>query len=453
MFHNLTTYPHLRNTCLPWAPRIPSHWTLARAKSLMRAVDIRSSSGTEELLTVSSSRGVVPRSSVAVSMFQAASYIGHKLCWPDDLVINSLWAWGRGLGVATHHGIVSTAYGVYRPIHNASLNPRYLHLLVRSEPFNWELQVRSQGIWKSRLQLTDERWLDTPLLVPPPDEQEAIVTYLAHADGRVGSAIAAKRRLISLLEEQKRSVIAYTMASIEDGDRELRHVLRSLVDCEHKTAPFVEGGQWWVLRTSAVKAGAIEWNGAYTTDEASYRAWTARATPEPGDVIFTREAPVGEAAVIPEDRPVALGQRTVLMKVRPTVIDPDFLVSQIYGGLPRERIAIATQGSTVGHFNMDDIGWMRVAVPSIARQREVVQEIAAANATANAAIDRASSEIALLQEFRARLIADIVTGQLDVREAAAALPDVEPSAGWADSYASDEELEEELDDSGEWSED
>jgi type I restriction enzyme S subunit len=47
-------------------------------------------------------------------MFKAESYVGHKLCWPGDLVINSLWAWSRGLGIAHEHGIVSTAYGVYR---------------------------------------------------------------------------------------------------------------------------------------------------------------------------------------------------------------------------------------------------------------------------------------------------------------------------------------------------
>ena len=63
---------------------------------------------------MSSNRGVVPRRSATVTMFKAESYAGHKLCWPGDLVINSLWAWSRGLGVSQHHGIVSTAYGVYR---------------------------------------------------------------------------------------------------------------------------------------------------------------------------------------------------------------------------------------------------------------------------------------------------------------------------------------------------
>ncbi len=59
-------------------------------------------------------REIVKRRESNVNMFKAKTYVGHKLCWPEDLVINSLWAWGRGLGFSKEHGIISTAYGVYR---------------------------------------------------------------------------------------------------------------------------------------------------------------------------------------------------------------------------------------------------------------------------------------------------------------------------------------------------
>lgn len=92
-------------------------------------------------------------------------------------------------------------------------------------------------------------------------------------------------------------------------------------------------------------------------------------------------------------------------------------------GTARRRISLATQGSTVGHFNMDDIGWMRVAVPDIEVQRQLVSKIEDANSDANEAIDKTQSEIALLHEFRTRLVADVVTGQVDVRSIVATLPD------------------------------
>ena len=138
-------------------------------------------------------------------MFKAESYVGYKLCWPGDLVINSLWAWAYGLGVSQHHGIVSSAYGVYRPLPKA--NSRFIHLLVRSIPFQWELQVRSKGIWVSRLQLTDEAFLGVPFPLPPLAEQAAIVRYLDDADGRIRAYAGAKERLIALLEEERQAVI------------------------------------------------------------------------------------------------------------------------------------------------------------------------------------------------------------------------------------------------------
>ena len=110
----LRPYPSYKPSGVPWLGDMPEHWDLKRGKMLFRCIDVRSNDGSEELLTVSSDRGVVPRSTATVTMFKAESYVGYKLCWPDDLVINSLWAWGRGLGVSRHHGIVSSAYGVYR---------------------------------------------------------------------------------------------------------------------------------------------------------------------------------------------------------------------------------------------------------------------------------------------------------------------------------------------------
>jgi len=149
----LKPYPKMKDSSVPWQGKMPEHWEVKRGKKLFCCVDMRSETGEEELLTVSSEHDVVPRRSATVTMFKAESYDGQKLCWPGDLMINSLWAWARGLDVSQYHGIVSTAYGVYRPRKGADVDSRFIHELVRSTPFQWELQVRSKGVWTSRLQL------------------------------------------------------------------------------------------------------------------------------------------------------------------------------------------------------------------------------------------------------------------------------------------------------------
>ena len=205
MMSNHRSYPAYTPSGVPWLGDVPAHWEVRRGKALLAPVDIRSTTGDEELLTVSAQRGVVPRESANVTMFKAESYVGYKLCWPGDLVINSLWAWAHGLGASQHHGIVSSAYGVYRPLPKA--DARFIHLLVRSVPFQWELQVRSKGIWVSRLQLTDEAFLGAPFPLPPLPEQRAIVRYLDYVDQRIRRYVAAKRRLIALLEEEKQAIV------------------------------------------------------------------------------------------------------------------------------------------------------------------------------------------------------------------------------------------------------
>ncbi|MBL1639434.1 restriction endonuclease subunit S, partial [Klebsiella pneumoniae] len=108
-------YPAYRAARMRWLPPVPEHWNEQRAKTFFHEVDERSKTGHEELLSVSHITGVTPRSQKNVTMFKAASYVGSKLCRPGDIVINTLWAWMAALGTSKHAGIVSPAYGVYRP--------------------------------------------------------------------------------------------------------------------------------------------------------------------------------------------------------------------------------------------------------------------------------------------------------------------------------------------------
>lgn len=441
MIGELKPYSAYKDSGLPWLGEVPEHWEIQRGKNLFQCIDIRSAKGEEELLTVSSERGVIPRKTANVTMFKAESYAGHKLCWPGDLVINSLWAWAKGLGISQHHGIVSTAYGVYRT-RKSAFDTRFIDLLVRSTSFQWELQVRSKGVWMSRLQLTDDSFLNAPFPVPPVEEQAQIATFLDYADRRIRRYIRSKQKLIKLLEEQKQVIINQAVTRGLDPNVPLKpsgiewlsdipehwevialkRVLRQIIDCEHKTAPAVDSSPFRVVRTSAVRSGRFLLEGTYCTTEQAFLQWTQRATPEAGDVIFTREAPAGEACVIPQGQTVCLGQRTVLMKVRREAYDPQFLVHMIYAGPPRDRIRLASQGSTVGHFNMDDIGWMLILKPPLIEQHHIVSVIGQQTKELDLTCSHAELEISLLREFHTRLIADVVTGKLDVREAAAHLP-------------------------------
>jgi type I restriction enzyme S subunit len=440
VIENLKPYPDYQATGMNWLGRAPAHWQVRRLKTLLREVDHRSSTGDQVLFSMTRRRGLIPQAEASDKAPSAASLIGYKICHAGDIVMNRMQAWSGMFHVAPGEGLVSPDYAVFASTNNA--NPIFLGHLLRSPAMVSKFHAESKGIGSGFLRLYTDRFGAIHTMLPPREEQDAIVRFLAEMDRRINRLIRNKRRLIELLNEQKQAIITQAVTRGLDPSVPMKpsgidwlgsipahwevlavkRVLRRLIDCEHKTAPQVDDSEFIVVRTSAVRNGALRLKGTYRTTAGAFRQWTQRGTPEAGDVIFTREAPAGEACVVPDDLAVCLGQRTVLMKLRRHEYDSGFLVHMIYAGPPRDRIRLASQGSTVGHFNMDDIGWMPVLKPPPEEQESIVAAIGDRTRDADLALARAESEIALLGELRTRLIADVVTGELDVRAAAADLP-------------------------------
>lgn len=208
---------------MPWLGKIPEHWVEKRAKYFFREVDERSTDGEEELLSVSHLTGVTPRSQKNVTMFLAESTVGHKLCQPGDLVVNTMWAWMAALGVAKQAGLVSPSYGVYRPRWPAVFLSELVDELLRTPPYISEYICRSTGITTSRLRLYPEQFLRIPFACPPLQEQRLIMRFVAAMDRRVRLYIRAKQKLIKLLEEQKQVIINRAVTRGLDPNVRLKH--------------------------------------------------------------------------------------------------------------------------------------------------------------------------------------------------------------------------------------
>ncbi len=209
---------------LPWLSVIPASWDVVRAKTIFDVIDERSMTGAEELLTVSAARGIVSRASAAVTMFKASSYIGHKLCSPGDLVVNSLWAWAGGLGFSSHRGIISTAYSVYRLKPEFQCYADFLHNALRSVAYKWEFGVRSKGIWVSRLQLSDESFMAMPILLPPKADAGRIVAGLRASVEGIDADISVYSRQIELLSEYRSRLVS----DVVTGKLDVREAVGSL---------------------------------------------------------------------------------------------------------------------------------------------------------------------------------------------------------------------------------
>ncbi|MEF8716746.1 MAG: hypothetical protein V5B35_15545 [Candidatus Accumulibacter necessarius] len=216
----------LKPSGIPWLGDIPHHWEVRRAKYLYREVDERSTDGSEELLSVSHLTGVTPRSQKNITMFKAASYTGHKLCRPGDLVVNTMWAWMGALGVSKHAGIISPAYAVYRPRRPGGIIGIYMDGLLRSRPYVSNIICRSTGLRASRLRLYPEEFFRLPIIQPPANEQRLIVETIREETTELDTATSRLEREIELLREYRTRLVA----DVVTGKLDVREAAARLPD-------------------------------------------------------------------------------------------------------------------------------------------------------------------------------------------------------------------------------
>ena len=226
----------LKPSGVEWLGDVPEHWEVRRAKFFFREADERSTTGTEELMSVSHITGVTPRKK-SVTMFLAESNMGYKLCRPGDIVINTMWAFMAALGVARQNGLVSPSYGVYRPLNTERLNYDYIDSLLRTEAYRTNYLIRSTGITSSRLRLYPESFLDIPVLCPPSTEQDDIGEYLERVTVATNAGIERARRQIELVQEYRTRLIA----DVVTGKLDVREAAAQLPDEPDDEEPIDEG--------------------------------------------------------------------------------------------------------------------------------------------------------------------------------------------------------------------
>ena len=195
----------LRDSGVPWLGEIPAHWETERSKWLFAERDQRSTSGEEDLLTVSHLTGVTPRSQKNVNMFEAATKKGYKTCLSGDLVVNTMWAWMGAMGVSPVDGIVSPSYNVYTP--GTRLDPRYVDALTRLPVFAQEVMRYSKGVWSSRLRLYPQGFFTVSLPVPSVTEQREIVDHIAKWTAKLGEMHAVICSTSALLKERRAALV------------------------------------------------------------------------------------------------------------------------------------------------------------------------------------------------------------------------------------------------------
>lgn len=414
-------------------------WESRKLRSLLRPRSERNRADLP-LLSVARERGVFVRSAEDANHNTIPEDLSnYKVARRGDLVINKMKSWQGSLGLAPVDGIVSPAYFVFEA---GIAVPQFGHHLLRSKPYVAKFGAASDGVRVGQWDLNVPRMREIELMLPEAEEQAAIVKYLAHANARIDAAIAAKRRLIALLGES----IDATADELVTGVGEVRRLSTVIADGPtNGVSPSVtEDGTLETFSISAVRDGVVDVRPSDVkyVDASAVRE-LAKYELRAGDVLLVRGNGnlrlVGRAGLVLEAMPDRI-YPDLLIRVRLTAeVDPAYVVTALNSRMVREQIEVAAR-TAVGTYKLSgaDVRGLRLAVPPIEIQRRILGQLKDRTAAARAAMTRASSEIELLQEFRTRLVADVVTGQVDVRAIAAALPEVESASAWGDSDVPDD---------------
>jgi type I restriction enzyme S subunit len=285
------------------------------------------------------------------------------------------------------------------------------------------------------------------ILLPPPSEQAAIVRFLDWANGRLERAIRAKRKVIALLHEQKQAIIHRAVTRGLDpnvrlkpsgvewlGDvpehwdvRRLRNLAIQVTSGSRGWSSYAADSGSLFIRIGNLTRGSIDLDLTETVRvnlPASVIGETARTRVAPDDVLLSITAFIGSVAVVP----VGLGetyvsQHVACCRLAPGTVNARWVGYVLLSPVGRTHGALCMYGGTKQGLSLNDVRNHVVLLPPLSEQDALVERIETEVRETGATIRAAQREISLLREFRTRLIADVVTGKLDVREAAAHLPE------------------------------
>lgn len=409
-------------------------WDVVRLCQIARA---RSDKNRPELglLSVFLGRGVIPYSEGGGQVHKPGlDLANYQAVHPGDLVLNNQQAWRGSVGVSSHLGLVSPAYLVLSL--DDVLDRSFANYLFQSRVMVAQFVTSSKGVGDIQRDIHTPWLRNTRVPIPPRNEQAAIARFLAYVDQRIRRSMRLKQQLIKLLEEQKQAIIHRAVTRGVDpevslkasgadwlGDvpehwetRRIANLFSQRVETGEPELPIL------IVSIANGVARSADENGdgrpkRFIEDRGRYKV--ARR----GDIVYnTMRMWQGAVGVAPEDG----------------LVSPAYVVSRPHVGVASEYYCLlfrtdACKCATVSlsrgivddrnRLYWDGFKVLQVPVPSQDEQRRIVETVATQTRTIRHPSAHVLREIALLREFRTCMITDVVTGKLDVRAAAASLPD------------------------------
>ncbi|MBR3490976.1 MAG: restriction endonuclease subunit S [Bacteroidales bacterium] len=413
---------------MKWLGEIPSHWRLVKSKYLWKESFATSENGNEELLSVSQYDGITP----AKGDSRSESLKGYKIVSENDLVINIMLAWMGGLGVSNYNGIVSPAYCIYKL--NDDSNPKFLHYLYKTPLYLAEFARHSTGVIPSRWRMYTDDFGQVLSLIPPREEQDAIVSYLDERTAKIDAAIAQQQKMIDLLNERKQIIINRAVtkglnpnAKMKDSGVEWIGEVPEGWEVRRmgSLGEFSKGGN--ISRDDLQEYGkcAILYGDIYTKyniqtaivrNHISEKVAEKSVRISKGDILMTSSGEtkedIGKTIVYLGNEEAFIGGDVILFRQQNN--DSTFLSYALNSQYAKDYRYKESKGEIIVHIYASSLKRLYLALPPIEEQIKVVNYLDGQIDAIDNEIEVINKQISLLQERKQIIINEVVTGKVKV---------------------------------------
>ena len=444
MIGEIKAYPSYKTSGVGWLGEVPAHWKIERLKSsinnvIQQTVDRQNSDLYVAMEHVESWTGRLIPSGTGVAFDSQV-----KCFRPGDVLFGKLRPYLAKVTSPTSYGVCVGEFLVLRP-RNSGVTSPFLQQLLCSKPF---IDAVNSSTFGAKMPRADWQFIGGMAIVRPPlPDQTAIVRFLDHADWRIWRYIRAKQKLIALLEEQKQAIIHQAVT----GQIDVRTGQPYAAYKPSGMAWLGDVPQHWDFEPAKWYFREADDRSETGSEELLSVSHITGVTPrsEKNVTMFKAESNVGYKLCRPGD--VVINTMWAWMAAlgitRQTgIVSPSYAVyrphssSRLQGDYTdlllrtrayKSEYVCRSTGIRSSRLRLYPEDFLRIKLldPPHDEQRRIVEFVNSRSAMAHSSIHRTRDKITLLKEYRTRLIADVVTGKLDVREAAAAIPDDSDAPG------------------------
>ena len=432
MIEELKPYPEYQESGQRWLGNVPAHWDLKRGHAAFKPRQV-SNKGLKEKTILSLSYGKIKvKPTDKQHGLVPASYGTYQIVEEGNIIIRGTDMQNDHtslrIGLSQNRGAISSAYLCLEV--REGVSPEYGYQILNVFDLTKAIYRFGSGL---RQNLDHGEIKRLPVFMPPPEEQAAIVRFLDHANRKIDTFIRAKRKLIGLLNEQKQTIIHRVVIRGLNSDVPLKPSGVDWLDAipvhwQVKRAKYLlrevdsrskDGNETHLAMSQ--RLGLVPSDGVRSSLRSE--SYAGGKLCEVDDLVLNRlKAHLGVFAVATQTGVIS-PDYSVFRKICPLNIF--YFESVLKSSACRRELKIRAKGIVEGFWRLytDDFYDIRLPVPPVDEQDDIIAAIRTSTAELDAAVRRTEDEIGLMQEYRTRLTADIVTGKLDVRDAANSLPD------------------------------